>query len=241
MQLSDFVGKEPISKLVVLRWNLRPLTAFLIVLTVGIVDEFGFGFLLGYWHSTSDVLGVVDDIPTLVNSLIVHPGVWAFFVWFPLVAVRAFNEIHERGIIVERDRKRYADLLRGLSATATSRLFRLMVTGLAVGLTLSVAYVSAHKTPQNWGAHVGWHFWLVSLPRAFGALYVFSYSLWWSLMAVYGLSRIFGQLEIKVVPYHEDGAGGLKIIGELALGVSTLLLIVGVFLVSEVAALLFLG
>jgi len=78
----------------------NPWTIFGIVWFVGFVDEVIIGALTGHWLSQPGVVGVFDanNIPPLMMSLIVEPGVWAFFVGFPAALFNLFKTFENNHI-----------------------------------------------------------------------------------------------------------------------------------------------
>jgi hypothetical protein len=231
--LSNFVDGDPVARLILGKRRLHPLVVFAIALGIGVIDDLILGPLTGYWNSKGNIMGVVDDLPRLGLTFIVQPSIWAFFAWIPYVAVRTFDRLGH--VITQEAMIPFANFRQDLFKFAGSGMFNTIAIMLALGLTASAISVSSisDQTP-NWGVALGWHFWLIWLPREFGALYAFSYAVLRTLLVIFGLNLAFKRFKIIVYPYHEDGAGGLGFIGQLAVGIMRLPLILVVFTAGEI-------
>ena len=233
LRLNNFIGNGPLTNLVFKQWRLRPWQAFLIVLAVGLVDELGIGFLVGHWRSTPGVVGVFDvnNIPMLLMSLVVEPGIWAFYVWLPPAVIQFFEEIRKRGIVAEGEEDLTWQLKR-LSWRVNSNTFRYLALTVALGFTIFSCGVLLQYRPAPWFCLVTWHFPLGVL-RTFLAVYVAVYSVLWSGRVMIALDYIFSRVKIHVAPYHGDNAGGLGFVGSFTASMSRLYLIMAPFLVAE--------
>ena len=230
-----------------------PWVIFAIAFIVGFLDDVIIGASTGYWNSRPGVVGVFDanNIPPLIMSLIVEPGVWAFFVGFPPALFELFKAIQERGILLteqenakeqgelptqEENVQEQVDRLRRIMS---SWLFLIAVIPLAFGIAYYAMLIVGEYQPTPW-FYLGWHYWL-RFARIVGSAYVTVYAIAWSLLALFTLYGVFSSAKVKVNAYDSDNAGGLRFIGTFILKVSRLALIVVPLLVAETLFALRLG
>jgi hypothetical protein len=206
------------------------------------LDEIIIGVLLGYLHSTDEVVGVLDkkNISLLLVSLVIEPSIWAFYIWFPNAAIQFFERLGQRGIIIGNQNE-WKKHVQKLLSWGSSRFYKFLAILSAGLLAVFAMQIISRYQPTPWFFYVKWHFWVLGLPRILAAAYVAVYSVMWSIMTVITLDRIFNSTRLEVIPYHEDGAGGLGFIGNFILGMSRLALILVPFLIGETLLALYLG
>jgi hypothetical protein len=235
MKLNSFLRKEPFSNLIVLNLHLRPPVVFIIVLCINIVTEILPGYLLGYWQTKPNFIGVIDDWPNLINIIIVIPSFWAFFAWIPGAIISTYGNMQDQGVIPHQYDEECYNLLERLNMRMSSGLFRITIVIITTFATVIGLYGVANEyIPPAWYVIETWYFWLVFSPKVFANFYVFTYSVMWSLFAVLGLNIVFSRFPINVSPYHEDGAGGVGFVGKMVFRMSRISIIIGIFLVSEI-------
>jgi hypothetical protein len=225
-------SNEPLVKLLrSFKW-INPLSVFVILFLVGVADDLILGAYLGYWHSTSEVVGVFDvnNIPALIMSLIVEPGMWAFFVGFPKALRDLINTIEAKNIILTEE-KFVQEQVAWLKSPSSSRWLMVAALPLTGLITYYAMLIIGEYRPTPW-FYLDWHYSFLLLRVVFAA-YVTVYSASWSLLALSTLSRVFSKAKIKVNAYDGDNAGGLRFIGRFILMVSRLVLIVVPFLAAE--------
>jgi hypothetical protein len=242
LRLKELISTEPLSQFFLQREWLNPSNTFLILLIIGILDEIIIGVLLGYLRSTNQVVGVLDkkNISLLLVSLVIEPSIWAFYIWFPNAAIQFFERLGQRGIIIGNQTE-WKKHVEKLVSWGSSRFYKLLAILSAAILTIFAMFVIGRYQPTPWFFYVKWHFWILGLPRILASAYVAVYSVMWSIMTVITLDRIFNTTRLEVIPYHEDGAGGLAFIGIFILGMSRLALISVPFLIGETLFALYLG
>ncbi len=242
LRLKGLISTEPLSQFFLQKEWLNPSNIFLIFLIIGILDEIIIGVLSGYLHSTNEVVGVLDkkNISLLLVSLVIEPSIWAFYVWFPKAAIQFFERLGQKGIIIGNQAE-WKKHVEKLISWGSSRFYKLLAILSAILLAVFAMYIISRYQPTPWFFHVKWHFWILGLPRILISAYVAVYSVMWSIMTVITLDRIFNTTKLEVIPYHEDGAGGLGFIGNFILGMSRLALILVPFLIGETLLALYLG
>jgi hypothetical protein len=223
---------EPLFKLLRSFKFINQWSVFVILFFVGIMDDLMVGAYLGYWYSTSTVVGVFDvnNIPPLIMSLIVEPGMWAFFVGFPKALRDLINTIEAKNIILTEE-KFVKEQVAWLKSRSSANWLKIAALPLTVVITYYAMLIIGEYKPTPW-FYLGWHYWLL-LFRILGAAYVTVYSVSWSLLALYTLNNVFSKAKIRVNAYDGDNAGGLRFVGEFILMVSRLVLIIVPFLVAE--------
>ena len=189
-------------------------------------------FFSGFWLSQPGIVGVFDlnNIPALIMSLIVEPGVWAFFVGFPVAVHDLFNFFDSRKIFLT-EQENVVGQLNDLKRAEESWLLRILVLPIAIGIAYYAMVIIGEYQPVPW-QYLGWHYW-VRFVRIIGSAYVSVYAVVWSLMALATLNRIFSTANVRVNPYDGDNAGGLRFVGKFILDVSRLALIVVPLLLAE--------
>jgi len=234
MNLEAFLTREPLSQMISLRWKFKPWGIFLTLLTLNLLLEVLPGYVLGFWRTTSDAIGVIDDLPNLVNILLIIPSSWALFLWLPSAIVDCFNRLCEHGIVSPSEKQKLRTRLSQFLNVETSKRYRFSVFIFAAIITVIGLYITANLyKPPAWYT-LGWYFWLIFSPRVFLNFYVILNAVLWCAQIVIWLSTIFNEFRINVFPYHEDGAGGLRFIGQMIFGMSRISLVLGFFLISEV-------
>jgi len=210
----------------------NPWTIFGIVCLVGLLDEVIVGALSGYWLSRPGVVGVFDvnNIPPLIMSLIVEPGVWAFYVGFPAALFHLFETFESNHIFLTEQEyvQAQVDALKRVESSWSLRLAAFIG---AVVIAIYAMLIIGEYQPVPW-FYLGWHYWVRFL-RITGSAYVTVYAVTWSLLAFSTLYRVFSIAKVKVKPYDGDNAGGLRFVGKFILDVSRLTLIVLPFLIAE--------
>lgn len=208
-----------------------PWVIFLIILAIGVGDLF-VGARLGYLSSSATVVGILDvnNIPQLLMSLVVAPGLWAFFVGFPDEVFKVFRTVEAKGILLT-EQENIQIQVNQLKKTESSWVLRFAVLPLALSIALYSMQLVGRYKPVPW-FYLGWHYWFAFVQIGITA-YVTVYSVAWSFLALYTLNRVFSTAKIKVNAYDSDNAGGLLFVGAFIFRVSQLALIVGPFLVAE--------
>jgi hypothetical protein len=210
----------------------NPWTIFGIACAVGFIDEVIVGALTGYWMSRPGVVGVFDvnNIPPLIMSLIVEPGMWAFYVGFPAALFNLFKTFENNRIFLTEQENIQAQV-DALKKAEASWLLRIAAFPIAVAIAYYAMLIIGEYEPVPW-FYLGWHYW-VRFVRIVGSAYVTVYAVTWSLLAFFTLHRVFSTAKVKVNPYDGDNAGGLRFVGKFILDVSRLTLIVLPFLIAE--------
>jgi hypothetical protein len=210
----------------------NPWTIFGIACAVGFIDEVIVGALTGYWMSRPGVVGVFDvnNIPPLIMSLIVEPGMWAFYVGFPAALFNLFKTFEKNRIFLTEQENIQAQV-DALKKAEASWLLRIAAFPIAVAIAYYAMLIIGEYEPVPW-FYLGWHYW-VRFVRIVGSAYVTVYAVTWSLLAFFTLHRVFSTAKVKVNPYDGDNAGGLRFVGKFILDVSRLTLIVLPFLIAE--------
>jgi hypothetical protein len=242
MNITDFIGQEPLSNILINRLKFDHLRAGFLALLLGFVDLLIGAFLLGFNHSMDGIIGVFDvqNVPYLISYLITAPGMIALYVWLPVASVHLFNEIEARNVFGEAEEE-YLKFIKDLSAKIASRWFMVVALMLAIGMTIVTVKTTFEYSQVPWFIFARWHFWFIWLPGNFITLYAFSYSLLWGVMVVIAIDTIFRKFELSIEPYHVDNAGGLRFIGDFALKLSRLSLIMGAFIIGEILLALSIG
>ena len=210
----------------------NPWTIFGIMCGLGFIDEVIVGWLSGYWLSRPGVVGVFDlnNIPPLIMSLVVEPGVWAFYIGFPAALFQLFETFKEKHIFLTEQDTVQAQV-NDLKRAESSWLLRSAALLGAIGIAFYAMLIIGEYDPVPW-FYLGWHYW-VRFVRIVGSAYVTVYAVAWSLLAFFTLHRVFSIAKVKVNPYDGDNAGGLRFVGKFILDVSRLTLIVLPFLLAE--------
>jgi hypothetical protein len=210
----------------------NPWTIFGIVCTLGFIDEILVGWLSGYWLSRPGVVGVFDlnNIPPLIMSLVVEPGVWAFYIGFPAALFQLFETFQKNHIFLTEQETVQAEV-DTLKRAESSWLLRIAAFFGAIGIAFYAMLIIGEYNPVPW-FYLGWHYW-VRFVRIVGSAYVTLYAVAWSLLAFFTLYRVFSIARVKVNPYDGDNAGGLRFVGKFILDISRLTLIVLPFLLAE--------
>lgn len=182
--------------------------------------------------SRPGVVGVFDvnNIPPLIMSLIVEPGMWAFYVGFPAALFNLFKTFEKNHIFLSEQENTQAQV-DALKKAEASWLLRIAAFPIAVAIAYYAMLIIGEYEPVPW-FYLGWHYWVRFL-RIVGSAYVTVYAVTWSLLAFFTLHRVFSTAEVKVNPYDGDNAGGLRFVGKFILDVSRLTLIVLPFLIAE--------
>jgi hypothetical protein len=242
MPSSKSLTDEPLLNLIVERWRLHPSKVFMILFIVGLVDELGVGFLLGYWKSTPGVVGVFDinNIPLLLMSLIVEPSIWAFYAWLPFIVSKLSDDIHGEKVILD-NRNKFSNEIQKLNSFIASKKYTSLALIIVLCLAFFSSYVISQYRPIPWFFFSKWHFILLGLPRLLAVMYVTVGSVLYTVRVMVILYQTFREVKVRVTPYHEDNAGGLGMIGRSVLALSRLSLILVPFLVGEVFFALRLG
>lgn len=211
----------------------NPWTIFGIAWAVGFIDEIVVGGLTGNWLSRPGVVGVFDpnNIPALIMSLIVEPGLWAFFVGFPDAVFNLFKTFEVRNIFLS-EKKNVLTQVDDLKRAESSWFLRILALPIAIGIATYAMVIFGGYKPVPW-SYLGWHYW-VRFARIIGSSYVAVYALAWSFLALITLNRVFSTAKVKVNPYDGDNAGGLRFVGKFILDVSRLVLILVPLLVAEI-------
>lgn len=234
MKLKDFFySREPISRLLVSRWKLNWWIVFLAIAGLGLVDEILIGWILGHWETSQDIIGVVDNFPHIIKAAIVVPAIWAFFVWLPKTGVDFFDALEGNNVLDRKGRKNYRDRVKSLHAFIRSKRLVAMALILTAILTVSAVNINLMYVPAPWTVFLRAHFWIFRVPIILLTTYAFVYAAIWSVTLAAFAYSTFRDSWVKVVPYHEDSAGGLRFVGRLALGVSRLPLVIGIYAISE--------
>ncbi|HLO33846.1 MAG TPA: hypothetical protein VK249_32155 [Anaerolineales bacterium] len=232
IQLPNSFTSEPLFLLLKNTQLTNPWMIFTVFFVIGFIDDILIGILTGNWTSRPGVVGVFDvnNLPALIMSLIVEPGVWAFFVGFPDALFKLFDTFQSEHIFLteQADIQAQVDWLKRAEA---SWVLRITVLPLAIGIAIYAMRLVGEYQPKLW-FDVGWHHWLYFV-RIAAAAYVGVYAVAWSLMALSALRRIFCSARVRVNPYDGDNAGGLRFVGTFILQVSRLTLIVVPLLVAE--------
>ncbi len=215
------------------KW-ITPWTIAVIVFLVGAIDELVLGWYLGYWNSSSGVVGVLDlnNVPPLIMSLLVEPGVWAFYVGFPEATKNLFEKISNNGILLS-ERDKFISRVERVIRFESSWTLRILALGAAIVLSIYATNVISIYNPVPWFYYERLHYYLIGFPRILASSYVVTYSVVWSAMALYAIHRTFRTSRVRVMPYHEDNAGGLRFIGDFILSISRLTWVVLLFLIGE--------
>ena len=218
-----------------------PRVIFVVALLVGVLADILVGILTGNWNSRPGVVGVFDinNIPPLIMSLIVEPGIWAFFVGFPPALFEMFETIQKKGILLTEQDKVQTQVNR-LEAVMSSRVFILAAIPLAIVIAIYAMYIIGEYQPTPWFYSYDVWYWVRALRVAVSA-YVSVYSIAWSLMALQTLYNLFSTAKLKVNPYDGDNAGGLLFVGRFILKVSRVTLIIVPLLIAETLFALRLG
>ena len=228
----EIFSDEPLVRLLNRYEFINQWTVFLAIFLVGVVDDIIYGAYRGYWNSTSGVVGVFDvnNIPPLIMSLIVMPGMWAFFVGFPKTLRSLILTIEEKKIILTEE-KFVQEQVAWLGDSKSSRLLMVAALPLTGFITYYAMSVIGRYKPIPW-FYLDRHFWVL-LARVLLTAYVSVYSVSWSLLSLFTLNSVFSKAKIRVNAYDADNAGGLRFVGSFILMVSRLALIVVPFLVAE--------
>lgn len=210
----------------------NPWTIFGFICALGFIDEIIVGALTGHWLSDQGVVGVFDVkyIPPLIMSLIVEPGVWAFFVGFPAALFNLFKTFEKEHTFLTEQETIQAQV-DALKKAEGSWLLRIAALPIAMAIAYYAMLIIGEYEPVPW-FYLGWHYW-VRFVRIVGSAYVTVYAISWSLLALFTLNRVFSIAKVKVNPYDGDNAGGLRFVGKFIMDVSRLTLIVLPFLLAE--------
>ena len=210
-----------------------PWMIFGIAWIVGFIDEIVIGALTGHWLPQPGVVGVFDlnNIPPLIISLIVEPGLWAFFVGFPAAVFNLFETFEVKNIFLT-EQNNVLEQVNDLKRAESSWFLRILALPIAAIIAYYAMVIFGEYKPVPW-SYLGWHYW-VQFARIVGSAYVAVYALAWSFLALITLNRVFSTAKVKVNPYDGDNAGGLRFVGKFILDVSRLVLILVPLLIAEI-------
>jgi hypothetical protein len=223
---------DPFYRLLADRLKLTPVLAFTILLAVGLLDELLGGFLAGYWNDSGRVIGASRDYPHWIVAFFFQPAVWAFFLWLPKATAELFQRV-EREAIPAQHRAEYAAFQHSFWRRINSPWVSLAALAVAVTLMLASFYFTEQYRLVPWTHYVAWHRYTIWAARLLAAGYCFAFTIFYAILVMIRLNRVFARYGVVLRPYHGDNVAGLKFIGAYALRLNQLALVGISFLVSD--------
>jgi hypothetical protein len=208
--------------LLILLWNRLGLTNGWIIVGAAVITGgiiFGAHVLAGHDFTLQNLL-IGFDLIWLLISFVLVPLIFAVYLWLPVVITHLFNTLSTKAIETQRFRKSnllsYDDLLNQLVVWADKRWYPgvALITIVIYWLyTLLVAIPATLSIPSLAGRPT----WLIIaiLIALSPSVYAGFFSLIRLMIALVFSNRMFHLFDLKINPLHEDGRGGLGIVGHI--------------------------
>ncbi|HZQ07315.1 MAG TPA: hypothetical protein VFD70_12115 [Anaerolineae bacterium] len=214
-----------------------PLLLVALPLYTALIFAAGFAISDSYRRAGLPILAS-DDPRTLYFDIFAYfifiPLVWLFYTWQPRGLWYALASLASAGIVGERKHGLTKPPRISLRTAFDNRLNLLIALGWTV-FALAV-WVNSLSVPQNpWlaGYSGPWftvnplYFWLVWVPLVYATVYMIAWIFIRQVAITLALNQVFRSFEIKPMLFHPDGVNGLGAIGDFAIRMGLLVVLLG--------------
>ena len=151
------------------------------------------------------------------------------------ITTRLVPQFHRAGLVVDADRERFREVLRGVARLRDATLPWVVIAGLLIaGLALSASPAATHELVWPGETGVGSSFgafWFSWVMRPIFTVLLLAWL--WRLVLAFVLCVRLSRLPLSLVPTHPDGAGGLGFLEGLPFAFSPVVLALSMVLASR--------
>jgi len=185
----------------------------------------------------------------LVLYLLLAPVIWTFYLWQPRLILEVFDGLARSGAIgPARGAGVTADeVLRKIGAsfidlTVSVRSWRItrgsLLAVLSVGVAISTLLIWPPTAPapfdrllpesdRYWWRTVPLYFWCVWLPLVFINVYMLVWIVIRQTVMIANIQRLLRLFDVEPIPFHPDGSNGFAPIGNYAVTIVRVALVIG--------------
>jgi hypothetical protein len=196
----------------------------------------------GYLETTEMTIGFFED-PGMYVNFIAGTAVWTYYLWMPRGVTNAFNGLIENKAIgiphsttMDKRGEGYSlsSFLNEMQLCFGKWIWSLTAFILSVGgtsLFLLPRYLYRMQIQDSWSMATPLNLALSTL-WAITGLYAAFLVLFFILVSISWLRRLFTEFTLEVRPLHPDHAGGLSPLGKFSLNLSYIITILGFILAT---------
>lgn len=190
-------------------------------------------WLHGHLQSSGQITGMLED-PSLYTNIISGAVVFGYYTWLPRGISAVIKNLFKSGVVGSPKDK---------TSMSSSIFLQNMATSFnkwywpAISLSITIIAYSALILPRylSLSESAAWAADPFSLAIASFWIFVGIYCILtialFSIMSITWLKKLFSEFSITILPLHPDGSGGLSPLGNYALKLSYLIVLVGLILV----------
>jgi hypothetical protein len=241
LKTEDFAMGDPFLKRM-LKLNASPVilgsTIAILLTAIRMIAAWGSGTLT----TMGNTIGFFDD-PGMYINLIAGAVVWTYYVWVPQGITNVFLGLLERQVVgisqpstKVRRSEDYAQssFLRELQHSFNRRIGAVTALILSTGGTLIFLlpkYLHRMQIQDSWSMANPWNL-VLSVLWAITGLYAALLVLFFIVLSIIWLRRLFTDFKVEVRPLHPDHAGGLSPLGKFSLNLSYIITLLGFILAT---------
>lgn len=215
--------------------RLAPVSIAVLIFVADLIVDGAIGLHYDVFTSDSSTPGILHDYMALITDFLFDPIVAGLYLWSPDGTTRLFNQLQNSRIFLSED---------AVVDTVNSRRSLYHHPAAFVVIILSALVF----TTTQIGGYVGWMPWrsvggyLDLVPQAsffrapfwFLVFYGLCFAVYNVAITIVTLRAIFRSKEIRLVPLHPDGCGGLGSISRYTINVAYGIGVVGLMLTAAV-------
>ena len=192
----------------------------------------------GYLSTSGTVIGFVND-PSVYTNFVIGLVMFTYYAWIPRGIVAVFEGLGESGVIGDAvsskgDRAGYASY-SALVDDMVSQLGKWWWPAIALAVSTTVTLTLLLPQYLALGKSAWWTAATFPLIVCLGWFLIGFYGLlvvlFYSVLSVVWLRKLFTGFAVRVRPLYPDGAGGLASLGNFTLKLSYMIAFVGMILV----------
>jgi hypothetical protein len=211
----QFISGDPLTNSILNKWQWPIWLLPLLMIIFAAIYLFLVGGSLGYLRSRSGIVGTLDDPATLLTSFIVQPIIVAYYLWLPGKTWKMFKTLDKNNVIpTDSGTGLYGSFVSDVARISNNRKISIIFVGVGILVTIWIYFI-IQQFGTDWSAHLRWPVLIFDMPAAFLTIYAVTYIVWRILIIQWGLDKLYQKFKINVQPLHQDGAGGLAVIGNL--------------------------
>jgi hypothetical protein len=241
LKTEDFAMGDPFLKRM-LKLNASPVilgsTIAILLTAIRMIAAWGSGTLT----TMGNTIGFFDA-PGMYINLIAGVVVWTYYIWVPQGITNVFLGLLERQVVgisqpstKVRRSEDYAQssFLRELQHSFNRRIGAVTALILSTGGTLIFLlpkYLHRMQIQDSWSMANPWNL-VLSVLWAITGLYAALLVLFFIVLSIIWLRRLFTDFKVEVRPLHPDHAGGLSPLGKFSLNLSYIITLLGFILAT---------
>jgi hypothetical protein len=241
LKTEDFAMGDPFLKRM-LKLNASPVilgsTIAILLTAIRMIAAWGSGTLT----TMGNTIGFFDA-PGMYINLIAGVVVWTYYIWVPQGITNVFLGLLERQVVgisqpstKVRRSEDYAQssFLRELQHSFNRRIGAVTALILSTGGTLIFLlpkYLHRMQIQDSWSMANPWNL-VLSVLWAITGLYAALLVLFFIVLSIIWLRRLFTDFKVEVRPLHPDHAGGLYPLGKFSLNLSYIITLLGFILAT---------